>query len=69
MLPTIVSILVGAAFWYGAKYGPGIEWVLAVLAFGFTYQTMQNEKILKDIRKTLQTHERKLFPKDHVGDD
>ncbi|MEX3009258.1 hypothetical protein [Hoeflea sp. TYP-13] len=64
MLQIVVSVLVGAAFWYGAKYGPGVEWVLAVLAFGLTYQAMQNEKTLKDIRNELQKHAQKLFPED-----
>lgn len=69
MLPIIVSVIVGAAFWYGAQYGPGIEWVLAVLAFGLTYQAMQNEKSLRDIRKELQAHSQKLFPQDTGKED
>ena len=68
MLPIIVSVIVGAAFWYGAQYGPGIEWVLAVLAFGLTYQAMQNEKSLREIRKELRTHAKKLFPQDDEKD-
>ncbi len=62
MLQIVVSVIVGAAFWYGAQFGPGIEWVLAVLAFGLTYQAMQTEKALKEIRDTLQKHGQKLFP-------
>lgn len=61
MLQIVVSVIVGAAFWYGAQYGPGIEWVLAVLAFGLTYQAMQTEKALKEIRETLQKHGQELF--------
>ena len=67
MVQIVVSVIVGGAFWYGAKYGPGIEWVLAVLAFGLTYQAMQNEKALKEIRETLKEHGKKLFP--DGGDD
>lgn len=68
MLQIIVSVIVGAAFWYGAQYGPGIEWVLAVLAFGLTYQAMQMERALKEIRETLHKHGQKLFP-DGSGDE
>lgn len=64
MLPLIVSIIVGAAFWYGAQYGPGLEWVLAVLAFGFTYQTMQNEKSLREVKKQLQEQAKQLAAKE-----
>lgn len=67
MLQIAISVLVGAAFWYGAKYGPGIEWVLAVLAFGFTYQTMQTERTLKDVKNALKEHA--LKPDDNVKDD
>ena len=69
MLQIVVSVIVGAAFWYGAKFGPGIEWVLAVLAFGLTYQAMQNEKSLKEIRDRLHKHQQKLFPAGPEGED
>ena len=69
MLPIIVSVIVGAAFWYGAQYGPGIEWVLAILAFGFTYQTMQNEKTLRDVKKQLQDHAQTLSGKGTDSED
>lgn len=69
MLQIIVSVIVGAAFWYGAQYGPGIEWVLAVLAFGLTYQAMQTEKALKEIRETLQKHGQKLFANTHRDEE
>ena len=41
----------------------------AVLAFGLTYQARQNEKSLKEIRKDLQAHAKKLFPQDGDKDE